>query len=98
MTAQQQGMAPPKTRNAKTDHLLTPENATLILIDYQPEMFFGVGSMDRTLLLNNVVGLAEAAKLFGLPVVLSTVGASRSGEGGAAQSAESLSGRPAVQP
>lgn len=27
--------------------LLTPENSTLILIDFQPQMTFGVASIDR---------------------------------------------------
>lgn len=53
--------------------LLTPQNCTLVLIDYQPQMFFGVNSMDRQLLVNNVVGLAKAAQVFQVPVVLSTV-------------------------
>lgn len=53
--------------------LLTPQNCTVILIDYQPQMFFGVNSMDRQLIVNNVVGLAKAAKVFDVPVILSTV-------------------------
>ena len=53
--------------------LLTPDNCTLILIDHQPQMFFGVTSIDRQLLINNVVGLAKAAKLFNVPVIFTTV-------------------------
>ena len=53
--------------------LLTPENCAVALIDYQPQMFFGVQSHDRQAIINNVVGLAKAAKLFEVPVVLSTV-------------------------
>ncbi|MBY0404884.1 MAG: hydrolase [Cyanobacteria bacterium] len=55
--------------------LLTPENCTLILIDHQPQMAFGVESMDRQTLVNNVTGLAKAAKIFDVPVVLTTVAA-----------------------
>ncbi len=53
--------------------LLTPENCTVIFIDHQPQMTFGVASIDRQLLLNNVVGLAKAAKVFNVPTILTTV-------------------------
>jgi len=53
--------------------LLTPQNCTVIFIDYQPQMFFGVNSMDRQLLINNVVGLAKTTKVFNVPIILSTV-------------------------
>jgi hypothetical protein len=43
--------------------LLTPDNCTMLLIDYEPQMFFGAHSIDRQLLANNVIGLAKAAKL-----------------------------------
>jgi len=47
--------------------LLTPDNCALMLIDYESQMFFGVQSTDRQLLINNTVGLAKAAKVFGVP-------------------------------
>ena len=53
--------------------LLTPENCTVIFIDHQPQMAFGVTSIDRQLLINNTVGLAKAAKIFNVPVILTTV-------------------------
>ena len=53
--------------------LLTPENCTIILIDHQPQMTFGVTNIDRQTLMNNVVGLAKAAKVFNVPVILTTV-------------------------
>ena len=53
--------------------LLTPENCTVIFIDHQPQMTFGVASIDRQLLFNNVIGLAKAAKVFKVPVILTTV-------------------------
>jgi nicotinamidase-related amidase len=53
--------------------LLTPDNCTLVLIDHQPQMTFGVASIDRQLLKNNVVGLARSAKLFNVPTVLTSV-------------------------
>jgi nicotinamidase-related amidase len=53
--------------------LLTPANSALVLIDHQPQMGFGVQSHDRHTILNNVVGLAKAAKAFNIPTVLTTV-------------------------
>lgn len=55
--------------------LLTPQNCVLTLIDHQPQMSFGVISIDRQSLINNVTGLAKAAKLFGVPTVLTTIAA-----------------------
>lgn len=53
--------------------LLTPDNCQLIFIDQQPQMAFGVQSMDRQALKNNVVGLAKAAKAFDIPTIITTV-------------------------
>lgn len=53
--------------------LLTPENSTVIFIDHQPQMTFGVTNIDRQLLINNTVGLAKAAKIFNVPTILTTV-------------------------
>jgi len=53
--------------------LLTPDNCMVIFIDHQPQMFFGVASMDRQELLNNVLVLAKAAKIFGVPTILTAV-------------------------
>lgn len=53
--------------------LLTPSNCVVTLIDHQPQMLFGVANFDRQTVINNTVGLAKAAKLFNVPVVLSTV-------------------------
>src|SRR5215831_17200413 len=55
--------------------LLSPGESVVALIDYQPQMFFGVGSHDRQAVLNNAVTLAKTASLFNVPVVLSTVAA-----------------------
>lgn len=57
---------------AVTD-MLTPETAALVLIDFQPAMFQGVQSHDRREVMANVQILARAARLFGVPTVLSTV-------------------------
>ncbi len=53
--------------------VLTPTNCQLIFIDHQPQMAFGVQSIDRQVLKNNVVGLAQAAKAFGIPTTITTV-------------------------
>ncbi|MDR2329180.1 MAG: hydrolase [Comamonas sp.] len=53
--------------------VLTPANSQMIFIDQQPQMAFGVQSIDRQTLKNNVVGLAKAAKVFGVPTTLTTV-------------------------
>ncbi len=53
--------------------LLTPDNAQLIFIDHQPQMAFGVTSIDRQALKNNVVALAKAAKLYGIPTTITSV-------------------------
>ena len=63
------------TKNGASARLLTPENSAVILIDHQPQMAFAVQSMDRTLLVNNVTGLAKSAKAFNVPTVLTTVAA-----------------------
>ena len=58
---------------APLNSLLTPENCTVIFIDHQPQMAFGVANIDRQLLKNNTVGLAKAAKIFNVPTILTTV-------------------------
>jgi nicotinamidase-related amidase len=53
--------------------LLTPQNCTVIFIDHQPQMTFGVANIDRQTLLNNVMILAKSAKTFKVPTILTTV-------------------------
>src|SRR5437588_1984217 len=53
--------------------LLTPDNCVLTFIDLQPQMLFGVSNFDRQSIVNNNVALAKAARVFKVPVVLSTV-------------------------
>ncbi len=52
---------------------LSPTNCQVIFIDHQPQMAFGVQSIDRQVLKNNTVGLAKAAKTFNIPVTITTV-------------------------
>jgi nicotinamidase-related amidase len=60
-------------RNPVKDQLLTPQDSALIIIDYQPIQVTSVASMDRRTLVSNIVAVARTAKLYGLPIVLSTV-------------------------
>jgi len=53
--------------------LLTPKNAALLIIDYQPIQVSSIMSMDRELLVENIVRAAKTAKAYGLPAVVSTV-------------------------
>jgi nicotinamidase-related amidase len=53
--------------------VLTPQNSQVLFIDQQPQMAFGVQSIDRQVLKNNVVGLAKAAKVFDIPTTITTV-------------------------
>src|SRR5436309_9746622 len=53
--------------------LYTPQDSAVVFIDFQPQMTFGVASMDRALMINNVVLLAKVAKEFNVPAVLTAV-------------------------
>src|ERR1700683_4150766 len=66
-------MASAPVRNQLGDHLLTPQNAALVVIDYQPSQFATVRSMDEALLRKNIVSTVRTAKAFGVPIVPSTV-------------------------
>jgi nicotinamidase-related amidase len=67
------------SRYKGVNNLLNPDNCTMILIDHQPLQFAGAQNIDGTLLVNNVVGLAKTAKVFGLPTILTTVLEERGG-------------------
>lgn len=66
-------MASEPIRDPGKDHLLTPQNSAFIIIDYQPVQVNSIASMDRQLLINNIVGASKAAVAYGLPIVHSTV-------------------------
>lgn len=55
------------------DPLLTADNSVFIFIDHQPQMAFGVTSIDRQLLKNNTIAMAKTAKLFNIPTILTAV-------------------------
>src|ERR1700730_3539421 len=58
--------------NNFTSHF-SADDAALVLIDFQPQMFMGVESHDRNTVKNNLQIIAKSAKLFKVPTVLSTV-------------------------
>lgn len=66
-------MASEPIRDPVKDHLLTPQNSAFVIIDYQPVQVNSIASMDRQLLINNIVGASKAAVAYGLPIVHSTV-------------------------
>jgi nicotinamidase-related amidase len=63
-------------RDPRADHLLTPQNCALVIIDYQPIQVRSIRSMDQDALVGRVVHLARFGMLYKLPVLLSTVNVS----------------------
>jgi nicotinamidase-related amidase len=66
-------MASAPIRDPAKDHLLTPKNSALLIIDYQPVRVNSIASMDRQLLINNIVDVAKIGLAYGLPIIHSTV-------------------------
>ena len=66
-------MASEPIRDPVSDHLLTPQNAALIIIDYQPVQVNSIASMDRQKLVTSIVGVAKIGLAYGLPIIHSTV-------------------------
>jgi nicotinamidase-related amidase len=62
----------PNTKDGKLE-LLTDKNSALVLVDYQPTMFSGVASGDKTIIRNAAYCAAKAAAILDVPVVLSTI-------------------------
>ena len=59
--------------------LLRPEDSIVVLIDHQPFQFANLNSHEPTMIINAVTGLAKAAKVFGVPTILTTVLEERGG-------------------
>jgi nicotinamidase-related amidase len=84
-------------RDPFADHLLTPENAALILIDYQPTQIAAVRSIDQDLLTKNVASTLKLARLFDIPLVHSTVNVASGRQAPTISPlAELLDGHPAI--
>jgi nicotinamidase-related amidase len=66
-------MASEPMRDLVNDQLLTPKNAALIIIDYQPVQVNSIAAMDRQKLINSIVGVAQIGLAYGLPIIHSTV-------------------------
>ena len=69
-------------RDPLADHLITPQNAAFVFIDYQPEQLGAVRSMDHDLLVQNAVSTVRTIKTFDVPVVHSTVNVATGQVGG----------------
>lgn len=65
--------SPITPRDPVADHMLTAQNAALLIIDFQPVQVGSIASMNKRLLVANVVAVARTAKLYGMPTVLTTV-------------------------
>jgi nicotinamidase-related amidase len=63
--------------NTSIYSLLAPDNCALVMIDFQPQMAFATKSIDGQMLINNAVGLAKSAKIFGIPTIFTTIGEKR---------------------
>jgi len=83
-------------RDPNTDWLLTPQNAVLAMIDYQPDQYAGVHSMAHDALLAHVTMLGRVATTFQLPVVLSTVYVKHGMSGTNPELREALPGVPEI--
>jgi nicotinamidase-related amidase len=62
-----------KIRDQKTDHLLTPENSVVIIIDYQATQVGSIESTDKYRMVQNTIALVKLAKVFNMPIIVSTV-------------------------
>ena len=83
-------------RDPLADHLITPENSALAVIDYQPSQIEAVRSMDHELLLENIISTVKVAKVFGVPIIHSTINVAN-GQGPTLEGlAEELEDYPAI--
>ena len=73
-------MTQPTTLKNGLGALLNPADSVLVLIDHQPFQFANLHSHEPTMIVNNVVGLAKAAKVFKVPTLLTTVLEDRGGK------------------
>jgi len=60
-------------RDQKADHLLTPENSVVIIIDYQATQVGSIESTDKYKMVQNTIALVKLARVFKIPIVVSTV-------------------------
>jgi nicotinamidase-related amidase len=60
--------------------LLSPDDSLVLLLDYQPHVMEGIRSTDHELIELNGRALARASKMFGVPLILSTIGVELRGD------------------
>jgi nicotinamidase-related amidase len=89
-------MASQPVRDPLADHLLTPQNSALLLIDYQPKQMRAVRSMDHDLLTKNIVSTVKIANLYRIPIVHSTVNVANGQGPTLPPIAEQLTGYPPI--
>jgi len=68
-----------RSRDARLE-FLTDKNSVLVLVDYQPSMFKSVSSGDKTIIKSAAICAAKAARILGVPVVLSSINPKTMGE------------------
>jgi len=83
-------------RDPRNDTLITPQNAVIAFIDYQPEQYRGVASVGHEELLHHVTMLGRVATTFDVPVVLSTVYVKHGMSGTNPELREALPGVPEI--
>jgi nicotinamidase-related amidase len=83
-------------RDPLADHLITPANSAMLVIDYQPTQINTVRSIDHDLLLKNIVTTVKVANVFDVPIVHSTINVANGQEGTLPALAAELSGNPPI--
>ncbi len=68
------------THHILENETLTEKNSTLVLVDYQPAIISAIASGDKKTVTNVAICAAKSARIFGVPVVLSSIGPKRNGE------------------
>jgi nicotinamidase-related amidase len=83
-------------RDPLSDHLLTPANSALLVIDYQPNQIATTRSIDHDLLLKNIITTVKIAKLYGVPIVHSTINVANGQDSTVPELAEELADYPPI--
>ncbi|PWU23411.1 MAG: hypothetical protein C5B48_08635 [Candidatus Rokuibacteriota bacterium] len=72
MSTTQQTIDQPQGGQSRAYERLTPESAVLLLIDHQAGLISGVRDIEPDEVRHNVVAFARAARVLGVPVVLTS--------------------------
>lgn len=79
--ATHQKLDPEPIRDPRSDHLLTPQNCVIVFIDFQEGQYGAVESATRAEIDLGAVTLAQVARAYDVPTVISTVGVGLGGQG-----------------